>query len=70
MRRQKQLIINVDIILKWRRWQYVVSADFEKMNLQINIAESDQEFVHVSWRDSPKNIIKDYKLTTSAPKIH
>jgi len=64
MRRQKQLIINVDIILKWRRWQYVVSADIEKMYRQINIAESDQEFLHVLWRDYPKNKIKDYKLTT------
>jgi len=27
-----------DIILKWRRWLYVVSADIEKMYRQINIA--------------------------------
>jgi len=53
-----------DIILKWRRWPYVVSADIEKMYRQINIAESDQELLHVLWRDSPKNKIKDYKLTT------
>jgi len=36
-----------DIILKRRRWQYVVSAGIEKMYRQINIAESDQEFLHV-----------------------
>jgi len=53
-----------DIILKWRRWQYVTSADIEKMYRQIYIAESDQEFLHVLWRDSPKNKDKDYKLTT------
>jgi len=34
------------------------------MYRQINIAESDHEFWHVLWRDSPKNNIKDYKLTT------
>jgi len=43
---------------------YVVSEDIEKRYRQINIAEIDQEFLHVLWRDSPKNKIKDYKLNT------
>jgi len=42
-----------DIILKWCRWQYVVSADIEKMYSQIHTAENDQE-LHVLWRDSQK----------------
>jgi len=53
-----------DSILKWRRWQNEVLRDIDKMYRQINIAESDHEFWHVLWRDSPKNNIKDYKLTT------
>jgi len=44
--------------------EYVVSANVEKMYRQINIAESDQEFLHVLWRDSPKNKIKSNQLTT------
>jgi len=36
-------------------------ADIKEMYCQIIIAESDQEFVHVLWRYSSKNKIKDYK---------
>jgi len=45
------------------RWQYVVLADIEKMYRQINIAKSDK-YLHILCRDSPKNKIKDYILTT------
>ena len=53
-----------DIILKWRLWKYVVTADVEKMYRQIKVAEKDQGYQHILWRENRKEAIKEYKLTT------
>ncbi|XP_032569851.1 uncharacterized protein LOC116800206 [Drosophila sechellia] len=53
-----------DIIIKWRKWEFVVSADIEKMYRQIKIDNDDQKYQYILWRNSPKEKIKTYKLTT------
>ncbi|XP_050340313.1 uncharacterized protein LOC126766604, partial [Bactrocera neohumeralis] len=54
----------VDIIVKWRMWRYVMSADVEKMYRQIKIREEDQEYQYIVWRENPQEKIKEFKLTT------
>ncbi|XP_043867339.1 uncharacterized protein LOC122757838 [Drosophila mojavensis] len=53
-----------DILIKWRQWKYVMTADIEKMYRQIKVAKADQEYQYILWRDDPKMPIKEYKLTT------
>ncbi|XP_055837021.1 uncharacterized protein LOC129905551 [Episyrphus balteatus] len=53
-----------DIIIKWRQWKFVVTADIEKMYRQINSAEEHQEYHRIFWREQPKDNIREYKLTT------
>ncbi|XP_054083397.1 uncharacterized protein LOC128920334 [Zeugodacus cucurbitae] len=54
----------VDIIVKWRMWRYVMSADVEKMYRQIKVREEDQEYQYILWRENPQEKIKEFKLTT------
>ncbi|KAH8346285.1 hypothetical protein KR059_000107, partial [Drosophila kikkawai] len=51
-----------DIIVKWRKWEFVVLADIVKMYRQIKI-NNDQKYQKILWRNSPEKI-KNYKLTT------
>ncbi|XP_073831041.1 uncharacterized protein [Musca autumnalis] len=53
-----------DIITKWRSWRFVISADVEKMFRQINIAEEDQDYQYILWRNSRSEPVQQYKLTT------
>jgi len=39
-------------------------ADIEKMYRQIKVAEKDQEYQYIQWRDDPKLPISQFKLTT------
>lgn len=53
-----------DIMIKWRLWKYVVTADVEKMYRQIKVKANDQEYQYIVWRESKKAAMKQYKLTT------
>ncbi|XP_037942572.1 uncharacterized protein LOC119675444 [Teleopsis dalmanni] len=53
-----------EIIAKWRKWQFVLAADVEKMYRQTKISKEDQEYQHVLWREQPSHPIKERKLTT------
>lgn len=53
-----------DIIAKWRSRKYVISADVEKMFRQIRVAEQDQQYQCILWRENPDDPIEEYKLTT------
>ena len=46
-----------DIILKWRLWKYVVTADVEKMYRQIKVAEKDQGYQHILWSITINTIV-------------
>ena len=41
-----------------------MAADIEKMYRRIHIAEKDQQYQHILWRENPSQQIKEYKLTT------
>ncbi|XP_036317930.1 uncharacterized protein LOC118732911 [Rhagoletis pomonella] len=53
-----------DIILKWRLWKVVITADVEKMFRQIKISEKDRVYHRILWREYPSNKIEEYELTT------
>ena len=53
-----------DIILKWRLWQVVITADVEKMFRQIKISKKDQPYHRILWRENQKEKIDEYELTT------
>ncbi|KAL0811450.1 hypothetical protein ABMA28_009850 [Loxostege sticticalis] len=52
------------LILQWRQYTYVLTADIEKMYRQILVREEDQHLQRIIWRDSPQETIQEYELTT------
>ncbi|XP_055848408.1 uncharacterized protein LOC129913631 [Episyrphus balteatus] len=52
------------ILLRWRKYKYVFTADIEKMYRQIKIDERDMNYQRILWRFSPDETIKEYALTT------
>ncbi|XP_026325441.1 uncharacterized protein LOC113234351, partial [Hyposmocoma kahamanoa] len=52
------------MILRWRSYQYVYTADIEKFYRQILIAEEDQHLQKIVWRDSTLEPIQEYQLCT------
>ncbi|XP_058984315.1 uncharacterized protein LOC131805085 [Musca domestica] len=53
-----------DILTKWRKHQFVISADVEKMYRQIWVHKDDQEYQYVLWRSSSESPVEQYRLTT------
>ncbi|XP_037931353.1 uncharacterized protein LOC119666142 [Teleopsis dalmanni] len=53
-----------DIILKWRLWRFVVTADVEKMFRQIKITKEHQDYQRILWRENQTDKIEEFKLTT------
>lgn len=54
----------VNIILRWRRYKIVFTADLHKMYRQINVPKEDSQCQRIVWRDQHSGLIKDYRLTT------
>ncbi|KAL0860023.1 hypothetical protein ABMA27_010338 [Loxostege sticticalis] len=52
------------MILRWRAFQYVYTADIEKFYRQVLIHEEDQHLQKIVWRDSAQDLIKEYQLCT------
>lgn len=52
------------ILLRWRKYSIVFSADIQKMYRQIWVRKQDAEFQRIVWRDAEDKPIRDYKLTT------
>lgn len=50
------------IILQWRQFRYVYSADIAKMYRQIRVDERDTHYQRILWRDSPSDPVKEYHL--------
>lgn len=51
------------IILWWRQFQYVYTADIEKMFCQIRVLPDDADLTRILWR-SPNSSIQAYRLLT------
>ncbi|XP_045489828.1 uncharacterized protein LOC123690444 [Pieris rapae] len=52
------------LILKWRRFRYVYTADVEKMFRNIDIFECDRKMQKIIWRDTHLQPLQEYELTT------
>ncbi|GFY70257.1 integrase catalytic domain-containing protein [Trichonephila inaurata madagascariensis] len=52
------------ILLSFRTFQIAVCADLEKMFRQIKISSEDTNWQRILWRDNPKELVKEYRLTT------
>ncbi|XP_063911968.1 uncharacterized protein LOC135128820 [Zophobas morio] len=52
------------ITLRFRTYQFVISADITKMYRQININIPDREYQRIFWRESPDTPVQIYRLTT------
>lgn len=58
---QKDLLT---LILGWRQYQVAFTADIEKMFRQICVHEADQGLQKIVWRDNPRELLREYQLTT------
>lgn len=52
------------IILRWRQYRYVLTADITKMYRQILIDSRDAGYQHIFWRQSLSNPVEEYQLRT------
>lgn len=61
------------ILLRFRKYAYVISADIEKMYRQVLVNPEQRNLQQILWRDNPEQELKTYALntltygTTSAP---
>ncbi|XP_012228825.2 uncharacterized protein [Linepithema humile] len=54
----------LDIILRFRLWQFVMTADIEKMYRQVWIDDSQKRHQRILWRENPQQDIHTYQLKT------
>ncbi|XP_065075623.1 uncharacterized protein LOC135699304 [Ochlerotatus camptorhynchus] len=54
----------VEIVLRFRLYRFVVTADIEKMFRQILVHLLDQSLQRILWRDDPELRLKVYQLLT------
>ncbi|XP_070171430.1 uncharacterized protein, partial [Polyergus mexicanus] len=52
------------IILRWRQFRYVYTADIEKMFRQIRVHRDDVDFLRIFWRSNINSPIQFYRLLT------
>ncbi|XP_060858122.1 uncharacterized protein LOC132935520 [Metopolophium dirhodum] len=52
------------ILVRFRKHQFVLTSDIEKMFRQIKIAREDWDLQRIVWRSSPKELLRLYQLTT------
>ncbi|XP_055542889.1 uncharacterized protein LOC129728467 [Wyeomyia smithii] len=52
----------VAIVLRFRTYRFVVSADIEKMYRQVLVHPSEQPLQRILWRNSPHEQLKTYQL--------
>lgn len=53
----------IDVLLQFRLFQYVFSADIEKMYKQIKVHQDDQKYQRIFWINQDQHLIT-YQLTT------
>lgn len=54
----------IAVILRWRQYKYVYTADIEKMYRQIWIDEKDRDYQRIVWFDDNFTKIKTFQLST------
>ncbi|XP_031632584.1 uncharacterized protein LOC116346586, partial [Contarinia nasturtii] len=53
-----------NLLMRWRKYKIAVVADIEKMYKQIRIADDQQKYQMILWRNNPSETIGEYALTT------
>lgn len=53
----------ISILLRWKKYEIVFSADVEKMYRRIRVQNSDTEYQRIIWRANETEPIRDYKMT-------
>lgn len=53
-----------NILVRFRRHQYVVTADVEKMFRQVRVAEEDHDLQRIVWRNDSTEVLRTYRLAT------
>ncbi|XP_072375501.1 uncharacterized protein [Diabrotica undecimpunctata] len=53
-----------DMLIRFRQYTYVVSADVSKMYQQVIVHEENRPLQQIVWRDNPTDNIDVYQLTT------
>jgi len=54
----------LDIIFRFHCWQYVVTADIEKMYRQVCVEQSQTRYQRILWRTNPEEEIRAFELKT------
>ena len=54
----------VDLTLRFRGYQYFMTADITKMYRQILVLEEDRPLQLILWRDKPENPERTFSLNT------
>jgi hypothetical protein len=52
------------ILARFRKHQFVLTSDIEKMFRQIKVAKEDWDLQKIVWRSSPEELLSSYQLTT------
>lgn len=52
------------ILTRFRKHQFVITSDIEKMFRQIRVAREDWNFQRILWREHPSKPLRTYQLTT------
>ena len=58
----QDLLIN--IVMRFRKHKFVISADIEKMYRQVLVHPDDQLYQYIVWRESTDQPLKHYRLLT------
>ncbi|KMQ87772.1 hypothetical protein RF55_12859 [Lasius niger] len=54
----------LDIIFRFRSWQYVITADVEKMYRQVRIDQSQTQYQRILWQTNTEEEVKAFELKT------
>lgn len=52
------------VLLQWRQYRYVFSADIAQMYRQIIVHPDDRDYQRIFWRSSPNEPLNEYQLNT------
>lgn len=52
------------ILTRFRKYQYVITADIEKIFCQIIVSEEDRHLQRILWRSDPSDALRTYTLVT------
>ena len=52
-----------DVLIRFRRYPYVLTTDVSKMYRAVGLAEEDRDYHRFLWRQNPTDPVIDYRMT-------